>query len=137
MSAGKDAGSGTFDWYVEADRAAADSGRHVHLRSRRDEDRAHSLGLIVTTTLLFVLFAAAIMFGGHAAIAPLLNRASAARDANGKGDIVYTMPDGVFCRHLSFDNVTGEVTEGAIEPCQDSMDAAAGGSSSKFKWGAH
>ncbi len=135
MSAGKNAGSDTFDWYVEADHATADPRGHAHSRARRDEERAHSLGLVITTSLLFVLLASAIMFGGHAAIAPYLQRAIAQRDANVTGDIVYTMPDGVYCRHMSFDNTTGEVTEGAVEQCADrtGRDQLL---SSKFKWGA-
>lgn len=135
MSAGKHPGLETFDWYVEADHAAADSRGRVYSRARRDEARANSLGLIITTSLLFVLVASAIMFGGHAAMAPLFRRAVTERDVNSTGDIVYTMPDGVFCRHLSFDNATGEITEGAVEQCADRM----GGdrlSSTKFRWGA-
>jgi hypothetical protein len=135
MSTGKHTGSETFEWYVEADHAV-DSRRHVYSRARRDEERANSLGLIITSSLLFVLLASAIMFGGHAAIAPFLQRAIAARDANVTGDIVYTMPDGVFCRHMSFDNATGEVTEGAVEHCADGTDDDRL-SSSKFKWNAH
>jgi len=26
------------------------------------------------------------------------------------------MPDGIFCRHVSFDNVTAEISEGGITP---------------------
>jgi hypothetical protein len=136
MSAGKNAASETFDWYVEADHAVAGSRGHAYSRARRSEERAHSLGLVITTSLLFVLLASAILFGGHAAVTPFLRRAMAARDANVTGDIVYTMPDGVFCRHMSFDNGTGEITEGAVEKCEDQT----GGdrfSSSKFKWGAN
>ena len=35
------------------------------------------------------------------------------------------MPDGIFCRHMSFDNVTAEMTEGAIERCADDIARAA------------
>jgi len=135
MSTGKDVGSEAFDWYVEADHAV-ESRRHIYSRAYRDEERANSLGLIITTSLLFVLLASAILVGGHAAIAPLLQRAIVARDANVTGDIVYTMPDGVFCRHMSFDNATGEITEGAVEQCAG---PASGDrlSFTKFKWGAH
>jgi hypothetical protein len=35
-----------------------------------DEERAKPLGLVITAALLFVLFAAAVLFGGHGTIGP-------------------------------------------------------------------
>ena len=137
MSAGKDKATEPVDWYVEADHASRDTRAREPSRARRDEERANSLGLIITTSLFFVLFAAAIMFGGHAAIGPLLRRAIATRDAQGMGDIVYAMPDGVFCRHMSFDNATGEVAEGAVERCPDRIGDGRALTTSKFEWGTH
>jgi hypothetical protein len=102
---------------------------------RRQEEREHSLGLIITISLSFILFAAAILIGGHAFIAPLLQRAAAARDANGTGDVVYTMPDGVFCRHVSFDNGTGDITEDGVEECPGSAVSKAQNEAPEFKWG--
>ena len=137
MSAGKDGSSDTVDWYVEPNGPGRDARGRRSVWARPDDERANSLGLIVTTSLLFVLFAAAVMFGGHAAIAPLMRRAVTARAADGKGDIVYAMPDGVFCRHMSFDNATGAVIEGAIAPCTDHSAAGGGQLTTQFKWGAH
>jgi hypothetical protein len=137
MSTGKDAATETVDWYVEAERASPNARGRISLRAQRDEQRANSLALIIATAILFVLFAAAIMFGGRAAIGPLLSRAIDSRDVNGTGDIVYAMPDGVFCRHMSFDNATGEVTEGAIAQCPDRIGGGGLLTNSKFKWGAH
>ena len=136
MSTGEHVPAGTFDWYVESDYTRLEQARQS-LRVRRDEDRAHSLGLIITTSLLFVLFAAAVTFGGHAAIVPLIQEAIAARDAQGvpvKGSIVYTMPDGVYCRYLSFDNTSGEVVGAAIRKCPDQAGESAGGFVSAFRW---
>ena len=47
--------------------------------------------------------------------------ASGDREANRIGEIVYTMPDGAFCRHLAFDNATGEVTERTVEQCDQNI----------------
>jgi hypothetical protein len=85
-----------------------------------------------------MLLAAALLVGGHAAIDPLLRSAAAARDARAVGDVVYSMPDGKFCRHMSFDNLTSEMIEGTVVPCPDSVvrdefrNKTAG-----FAWGAH
>jgi hypothetical protein len=137
MSAGEHAAMGTIDWYVEPDYTRLDVRTRKSLRVRHDEQRANSLGLIITTSLLFVLFAGAITFGGHAAISPLLREAVVAHDARGAmrtGSILYTMPDGVYCRHMSFDNATGEIVEGAIEHCPDAVDEESAPVFSAFKW---
>ncbi len=139
MSAGKEAGTTTetIDWYVEPDQGAPVAAVADHARARRDEKRANSVGIAVTTSLLFALLAAAILVGGHAAIAPLLRSAAAARESKGVGDVVYTMPDGVFCRHMSFNNTTAEVTEGAIVPCPDPIGSGHRADASRFEWGGH
>ncbi|HTV36733.1 MAG TPA: hypothetical protein VMF12_09900 [Xanthobacteraceae bacterium] len=144
MSAGKEAGvTETIEWFVEPAQgvpgagAAANAAAADHVRARRDEKRANSVGVAITTSLLFVLLMAAILVGGHAAIAPLLGRAVAVRDSKGVGDVVYTMPDGVFCRHMSFNNTTAEVTESGVEPCPDRIGAGSRPSSTRFEWGGH
>ena len=81
------------------------------------------------------------MIGGHAAIDPLLQSAMAAREPKGTGDVVVTMPDGIFCRHMSFDNVTAAISEGAIERCPDDIAGyrprTSNSSSNRgFAWGA-
>lgn len=77
--------------------------------------------VVIVFSLFLVLFAATLLIGGHAAIDPLLQSAAEARDSRTAADIVYTMPDGVFCRHLSYDNVTGEQTGGSIRPCDNDI----------------
>ena len=68
-----------------------------------------------------MLFAATLLVGGHAAIDPLVQAATEPQDPRGAGSVVFTMPDGIFCRHVSFDNVTAQVTEGPIERCADRL----------------
>jgi hypothetical protein len=137
MSTGQHAGVETIDWYVEPDYVRHDTRPREPLRVRRREDAANSLGLIITTSLLFVLFAAAVTFGGHAAISPLLQEAVAAREAKAvpmTGSIVFTMPDGVYCRYLSFDNGNGEVAGAAIRQCPDQIDEDSAANATGFKW---
>jgi hypothetical protein len=136
MGAGQGATTESSGGSVEPANAGAEARARGAARARRQEEREHSLGLIITISLSFILFAAAILLGGHAIIAPLLQRAAAARDANSTGDFVYTMPDGVFCRHVSFDNGTGDITEDGVEECPGrtaSRDTEPG----QFRWGAH
>lgn len=84
---------------------------------RQDEQHAKTARVAVVLTLFLVLLAAALLVGGRAFIDPLLQAAADAREANRVGDVVYTMPDGTFCRHLSFDNTTAELTGGTVERC--------------------
>src|SRR5208282_794027 len=103
--------------------AAADyaDGRQRLSRVRIDEEHAKSGRLVVVASLFLALVAAALLAGGHTAIDPLLQAAVEAREARGVGDIVYTMPDGIFCRHMSFDNTTAEIVERALERCTDDI----------------
>jgi hypothetical protein len=91
------------------------------MRARRDERHAKAVRTGIVFSLFLVLLTAALLVGGRALIDPLLEAAADNRESNRVGEIVYTMPDGAFCRHLAFDNVTGEVTERTIEQCDQNI----------------
>ncbi len=112
-TASRDAGA----WFVEADHVSVTALARRRSRARMDEERAKSGRVVIVSSLFLVLFTAALLIGGHAAIDPLLQSAVDARETKGTGEVVWTMPDGIFCRHMSFDNVTAEITEGGIERC--------------------
>lgn len=137
MNGERDIGAGRFDWRVEGERAGADALGHGRSLSRRHEARANSLGLIITTSIFFVLLAATIMFGGHAAIGPLLKRAVGTPSPTASGDLVFAMPDGMFCRHMSYDNATGNLVEEGIVRCPERPGGKKSFESPEFKWGAH
>jgi len=105
-------------------------------RARRD-DGAKNKRLAVVLSLFLLLLAAAFLVGGHAAIDPLLQSA-ATREAKRIGDVVVSMPDGTFCRHLSFDNRTADLIEGAVEQCPGNLvkKRAHPAATSGFAWGA-
>jgi hypothetical protein len=121
-------------WFVEPDHA--NGGRRGQKIARARREDATSMRAVVVCTLFLVLFITAIMFGGHAAIDPLLRLATGARFSEGVGDVVVPMPDGKYCRHMSFDNATSDMVEGTIEPCPDDIVRgqfrSAGG---RFSWG--
>jgi hypothetical protein len=104
-------------------------------RARRDERHAKAVRTGVVLSLFFVLLTAALLVGGRAVIDPLLEAASGDREANRIGEIVYTMPDGAFCRHLAFDNVTGEVTERTVEQCDGNIGKPSKHARMGFTWG--
>jgi hypothetical protein len=121
MSATDGAGPEAGAWFVEADHVSVTALARRRWRARLYDERAKSGRVIIVSSLFLTVIAATLMMGGHAAIDPLLQSAMAAREPKGTGDIVMTMPDGIFCRHLSFDNVTAEINEGAIERCPDDI----------------
>jgi hypothetical protein len=88
---------------------------------RRNGAKAGSARVVIVSALFLVLFVATLLVGGHAAIDPLLQAATQPQDPRSAGAVVYTMPDGIFCRHVSFDNVTAQVNEGPIERCVDDV----------------
>jgi hypothetical protein len=85
-------------------------------RARRGDRRTKSVRVAIVLTLFVALLAAALRVG-HAMTDPVLRTAFAARDSERIGEVVYSLPDGSFCRRLSFDNETSALSEGAVEPC--------------------
>jgi hypothetical protein len=137
MSAGNGADAESVAWFVDADCLSAPAPGRWQSRARRDEAHATSKRAVIASSLFLVLFAAALLIGGHAAIDPLLRTAVAARQAKGMGDVVYTMPDGIFCRHVSFDNATAEIVEGGVERCPSDIVRGRVRNAPTFTWGSH
>jgi hypothetical protein len=86
--------------------------------TRPSKDTAgSSIRAVIASSVFIILLAAALLAGGHAAIDPFLHPSLDMADARGSSDVVVTMPDGKFCRHMSFDNTTASMVEGTIVPC--------------------
>ena len=91
------------------------------------------VGLAVATFLIKA--AGPVMFGGRAAIEPLMHQ-NTAHELNGSGEVVYAMPDSVFCRRMAFDNATAEITRADVEPCPATIGGTgAPNSAGEFQWG--
>lgn len=137
MSAAEKMGWDAGAWFVEADHVSVTALARRRSRARMDEERAKSGRVVIVSSLFLVLFTAALLVGGHAAIDPLLQSAVNARETKGTGEVVVAMPDGIFCRHLSFDNVTAEITEGGIERCTKDIAGNRPHTGLGFAWRAH
>jgi hypothetical protein len=89
-------------------------------------------------SLFLVFLAAALFVGCRKVVGPMLRDAAAqTSEAHRKGDIVFTMPDGAFCRHLAFDNKTAELRESTVVQCQEARPRESGRTPRGFAWGAH
>jgi hypothetical protein len=138
MHGSERAGVKTATWSAEADRAGADPRKRNGPRVRLDDNGVTSARAVMVSSLFFILLATSLLFGGHAAIDPLLRSVIAARDSAATGDFVSAMPDGKFCRHMSFDNATSEIIEGSIERCPDNMAREPLRNTARgFAWGEH
>jgi hypothetical protein len=107
-------------------------------RARRHERRAKTARLAVVLSLFLVLLVAALFIGGRTVIEPMLHKAIAQpSETHRRGEIVFTMPDGAFCRHLAFDNKTAELTESTVLQCPEARPREAAHAPSGFAWGTH
>jgi chemotaxis response regulator CheB len=122
-------------------RMAVPSAEKKNAPARARDTGATSTRAVITSSVFIVLLATALLLGGHAAIDPFLHQSPDMLDARGPGDVVVTMPDGKFCRHMSFDNTTASMVEGAIEPCRVDITRDRGTAVSSpqrgFAWGLH
>jgi hypothetical protein len=117
---------------------AADRAKRRALQTSRLQvagERTTSTHAVIVASLFLVVLAFGLLLGGHAAIDPLLRSAIAAREGQSMGDVLYAMPDGIYCRHLSFDNATAEVAETAITHCPDDLVRYRARSPQGFAWG--
>ncbi len=102
----------------------------------RPADGPTSFRAVIVSSFFFVFIATALLLGGHAAVVdPLLRSVIAARSPQQIGDIVYVMPDGRFCRRMSFDNITAEVVESTVEPCPGDIPRDIFRTKQSFAWG--
>jgi|ERR1700735_4415741 hypothetical protein len=94
-------------------------------QARLSKAKIGSVQVAIVSALFLVLFAGTLLVGGQAAIASLVQAAMQPKqDPRAAGAVVFTMPDGIFCRHVSFDNVTAKETEGPIERCRTDFEMA-------------
>ena len=80
----RDAGA----WFVEADHVSVTALARRRSRARMDEERAKSGRVVIVSSLFLVLFTAALLIGGQAAIDPILQSAMNAWETKGTGDVV-------------------------------------------------
>jgi hypothetical protein len=104
---------------------------------RRSVRRTGTGRIAIVLSLFLGLLAVTLLFGAPALLDPVL-RPTATREASRVGDVLFMLPDGSFCRHLSFDNRTAQLTGGAVERCEQVRFHGAGRAAANgFSWGPH
>jgi hypothetical protein len=134
MSAGESVGATTASSGATTYRHRRRPSERRFAGTQRRERRAKTKRLVIVVSLFLALLAGALLVGVPAALDPLLRAAAVAQDANRVGEIVLRMPDGAFCRHLSFDNKTAELTESAVERCEQARSRGGARATNGFVW---
>ena len=114
--------------------ATDEAGEKTEQPTERRRARAREQGNVAKSV---DLTAAGLLLGGQAFINPLLREAAVRRETHRMGDIVFSMRGGLLCRHLSFDNKTAAITEGAVMPCESDLSKENTAAAKGFAWGAH
>jgi hypothetical protein len=91
-----------------------------------EDERARPLGLVITAALLFVLVAAAVLFGGRGSFGPGGRPSLIGPDGKALGDILYSLQTDASCSPSSVDNATGSLAGHPSERCpsRDSSEAS-------------
>jgi hypothetical protein len=123
------------DWLaVAAGRVGGSKLYRWSRRARRDEQHAKKVRTAIVLSLFLLLLTGALLLGGRAAIDPLIQSVADGREARRLGEIILTMPDGIYCRHVSFDNLTGQLSERIIEQCATDISKRSGRELTGFAW---
>jgi hypothetical protein len=81
-----------------------------------EDERARPLGLVITAALLFVLVAAAVLFGGRSSFGPAGPPSIRGPGGKALGEILYSLELSISCPLSSFD-ATGSVAGHPPERC--------------------
>ena len=122
MSAGKPQPRITAEWYVQGIMSGVSDTVCARRSSSLNDRRANSLALdhhhIAPVCAVRLRPPGRRPRHYHPAVAPPPRPGDG---TNNRGDIVYTMPDGTFCQHMTFDNTTGQISAGGIDRCDPSI----------------
>ena len=104
-------------------------------QARRGERRTKSVRVTIVLALFVALVAAAAIVG-RPMIDPVLRTVLPERDGRRVAAVLYSLPDGSFCRRLAFDNGTATLTRGAVEQCPANLPKERLRGDRNFAWGA-
>ena len=89
-----------------------------------DDERAKPLGFLITAALLFVLVAAAVLFGGRSSFGPGGRPSIMGPGGKALGEILYSLELSISCPPASSD-ATGSVIGGPLQRCPNRDDGDA------------
>jgi hypothetical protein len=124
---GGDLGMQPAEWFDEPESSSHDLRANPHpTPGWEEEERSKPLGLVITAALLFVLFAAAVLFNGHGSFGPEGRPSFSGPNRKALGDFLYSTEAAVSCPLSSVDSATGSVVGPPLERCpsRDGGDAS-------------
>jgi hypothetical protein len=87
----------------------------------------------IAFSLFLALLATSFLVDGHA-VFETLQSAVTPEEQKHVGEVIYSLPDHAYCRHMSFDNETSQLAAGNVTPCPRD---ASGRHQTEFLWGGH
>jgi hypothetical protein len=115
-----------------ADTSPRQSGRE--LRHAR-EARTKIWRVSVVAIFFAVVLGANLFVGATLMLKALRVQAGETAASTRIGRVSFPMLDGVFCRHVLFDNTTAEATEDRVSRCDDDRARERPGRTTSFNWG--
>ena len=117
-----------------ADTSPRRSGRELR---RARETRTKIWRVSVVTVFFAVVLGANLLVGAALMLKALHTQAGETAASTRFGRVTFPMLDGVFCRHVKFDNTTAEATEDKVSRCEDERVRERPGHTTSFNWGKH
>jgi hypothetical protein len=108
------------------------SGRELR---RAREARTKLWRVSVVTTFFVVVLGANLLVGATLMLKALRAQAGETSASTRFGRVTFPMLDGVFCRHVLFDNTTAEATEDKVSRCDDDRARERPHRTTSFNWG--
>jgi hypothetical protein len=137
MAVGRPANTSSLERNARSVRNREWAGAPSSRPPRRGDVRARTARRALVLSLFLVFLAGALFVGCRKIVGPILREAAAqTSETHRRGDIVFTMPDGAFCRHLAFDNKTAELRESTVVQCQEARPRGSARPPRGFAWGA-
>ena len=110
------------------------SGREL----RRAREARTKIWRVSVVAFFFVVVLGANLFVGAALMLKVLHTEAGETAGSMRfGRITFPMLDGVFCRHVLFDNTTAEAKEDKVSRCDDDRIRERPGHTTSFNWGKH
>jgi hypothetical protein len=100
------------------------------------EARTKFWRVIIVSAFFAVVLGANLLIGGVLMVKAFHKEGSQTAEALRIGRVTYPMLDGVFCRHVLFDNTTVQMKEDKVSRCDDRASRSRH-SRTTFSWGSH
>ena len=102
---------------------------------RRARETRTKIWRVSVVTIFFIVVLGANLFVGATLMVKAMRARTEEAEAARIGRVTYPMLDGVFCRHVLFDNKTVQTKEDKVSRCDEDRAAKPARHTTTFNWG--